>query len=221
MTQIPIKEQSNNQLNYYRELSYSQKGKLVEQIGNEFLQYYAFETVEIKTKALQKTEGDTVVNIVILRLPKKQVTADYKAGSSSKGYNDLCVDRAYFTKEGEPKVVNGSNVGWLYTTVSDWLIVVVPKTKKLFHIRWNGELQRKLIRSYSLYADHIEPLPSWVTLDLIKIDKYKNTEVLRINLDQLAEQFPDLVIEYDLVGMDTYEEALEVYFQQLEELEEL
>ena len=29
MTQIPIKEQSNNQLNYYRELSYSQKGKLV------------------------------------------------------------------------------------------------------------------------------------------------------------------------------------------------
>ena len=104
MTQIPIKEQSNNQLNYYRELSYSQKGKLVEQIGNEFLQYYAFETVEIKTKALQKTEGDTVVNIVILRLPKKQVTADYKAGGSSKGYNDLCVDRAYFTKEGEPKV---------------------------------------------------------------------------------------------------------------------
>ena len=64
MTQIPIKEQSNNQLNYYRELSYSQKGKLVEQIGNEFLQYYAFETVEIKTKALQKTEGDTVVNLV-------------------------------------------------------------------------------------------------------------------------------------------------------------
>ena len=60
-----------------------------------------------------------------------------------------------------------------------------------------------------------------MTLDLIKIDKYKNTEVLRINLDQLAEQFPDLVIEYDLVGMDTYEEALEVYFQQLEELEEL
>ena len=57
--------------------------------------------------------------------------------------------------------------------------------------------------------------------DFIKIDKYKNTEVLRINLDQLAEQFPDLVIEYDLVGMDTYEEALEVYFQQLEELEEL
>lgn len=218
MTQIPIQNHNHDQLNNYCQLDYNQKGKLVERIGKELLQFHAFGTVEITSKALQKVEGDTVINIEIPRITKKQITADYKSGGCSKGYNDLCIDIEYFTKKDIPKIVNGTNLGWLYTTVSDLLIVVVPKTKKLFSISWNGKIQRQLIRSYSLFTDRIEPLPSWVTLDLIKIDKYKNTKVLRIDLDQLAEQFPNLVIEYDLVRIDTYEEELEAYFQELEEL---
>ena len=57
--------------------------------------------------------------------------------------------------------------------------------------------------------DNIEPLPSWATIDLITIDKNKNTKVLRLNLDKLIEEFPEFISEYKLIGMDEYCNILE------------
>lgn len=205
--QIPI-------INYetfedYWNLDFNSKGKIIESIGTQFLHFYAITTREITSKMLQKTQGDTVATLAIPDIANKQVTADFKAGGHSRGYNDLCVDIQYLTKEGSPKLVNGTNIGWLFTTISDFIIVVVRKTKKLFCISWNNAIQNKLIRAYSLYCDGIEPLPAWVILDTITIDKYKNTQVLRINLDELLQQFPGFISEYKIVSMKSYIEQLE------------
>ena len=57
--------------------------------------------------------------------------------------------------------------------------------------------------------DNIEPLPDWLTVDLITIDKIKNTKVLRLNLDKLIEEFPQYISEYRLIGMNEYLNILE------------
>ena len=93
--------------------------------------------------------------------------------------------------------------------MSDFIITVVPKSKKLYFISWNNALKNELIRAYSLYCDGIEPLPSWVIMDTITIDKYKNTQVLRVNLEQLMEQFPEFISEYSIISMEKYFDQLE------------
>lgn len=205
--QIPIVNYET--LENYWKLDFDSKGKLIESIGTQFLHFYSIKTREITSKMLQKTQGDTVATVVIPELVNKQVTADFKAGGRSRGYNDLCVDIQYLTKEGTPKLVNGTNIGWLFTTISDFIIAVVPKSRKLYCISWSNCIQKELIRAYSLYCDGIEPLPAWVIMDTITIDKYKNTQVLRINLDQLLQQFPSFISEYDIVSMESYFESLE------------
>lgn len=205
--QIPIVNYET--LENYWKLDFDSKGKLIESIGTQFLHFYSIKTREITSKMLQKTQGDTVATLVIPELVNKQVTADFKAGGHSRGYNDLCVDIQYLTKEGTPKLVNGTNIGWLFTTISDFIITVVPKSRKLYCISWSNAVQKELIRAYSLYCDSIEPLPSWVIMDTITIDKYKNTQVLRINLDQLLQQFPHFISEYKIVSMENYFEQLE------------
>lgn len=195
--------------NYYRE-DYNTKGKLIESIGQQFLKFYNFNTVPITTKLLQKTQGDTVGTMTIPKLINKQITIEFKAGGNYKGYNDLSIDLDYSTKEGLPYANNGTNIGWLFTTVSDFIITVVPATKKLYTITWYGNgLHKALIRAYSLYIDKIEPLPSWVTIDLVTIDKIKNTRVLRLNLDKLIEECPEYIEEYKLIGMNEYFNILE------------
>ena len=179
--------------NYYRE-DYTTKGS---------------NTVPITTKLLQKTQGDTVGTMVIPNLANKQVTIEFKSGCNYKGYNELCIDLEYFTKEGLPYFNSGTNIGWLFTTVSNFIITVVPKAKKLYFMNWYNGLHSILIRAYSLFTDNIEPLPSWATIDLITIDKNKNTKVLRLNLDKLIEEFPELISEYKLIGMDEYCNILE------------
>ena len=194
--------------NYYRENS-SNKGKLIESIGQQFLKLYNFNTVPITTKLLQKTQGDTVGTMVIPNLANKQVTIEFKSGCNYKGYNELCIDLEYFTKEGLPYANGGTNIGWLFTTVSNFIITVVPKTRKLYFMNWYNGLHSILIRAYSLFMDNIEPLPSWATIGLITIDKNKNTKVLRINLDKLIEEFPEYINEYTLIGMNEYCNILE------------
>ena len=115
----------------------------------------------------------------------------------------------YLTKEGTPKLVSGTNIGWLFTTVSDFIIAIIPKSRKLYFISWNNALKNELIRAYSLFMDNIEPLPSWATIDLITIDKIKNTKALRLNLDKLIEEFPQYISEYRLIGMNEYLNILE------------
>ena len=205
--QIPIVNYET--LENYWNLDYSSKGKLVESIGTQFLHFYSIKTREITSKMLQKTQGETVATLAIPSLLSKQVTADFKAGGHSRGYNDLCVDIQYLTKEGTPKLVNGTNIGWLFTTISDFIITVVPKSRKLYCINWSNCIQKELIRAYSLYCDGIEPLPACVIMDTITIDKYKNTQVLRINLDQLLQQFPSFISEYDIISMENYFDQLE------------
>lgn len=205
--QIPIVNYET--LKNYWNLDFDSKGKLVESIGTQFLHFYSLRTREITSKMLQKTQGDTVATLVIPELVNKQVTADFKAGGHSRGYNDLCVDIQYLTKEGTPKLVNGTNIGWLFTTISDFIIAVVPKSRKLYCISWSNAVQKELIRAYSLYCDGIEPLPSWVIMDTITIDKYKNTQVLRVNLEQLMEQFPEFISDYKIVSMGNYFKQLE------------
>lgn len=196
--------------NYYRE-DYSTKGKLIESIGQQFLKYYNFSTIPITTRLLQKTQGDTVATIAILNLISKEVTVEFKAGGNYKGYNDLSVDLEYFTKEGLPYANGGTNMGWLFTTTSDFIITVVPKTKKLYCISWYGNkgIHKALIRAYSLFMDNIEPLPSWATIELITSDKIKNTRVLKLNLDKLIEEFPEYITDYTLIGMNEYFNILE------------
>lgn len=194
--------------NYYRE-DYTTKGKLIESIGTQFLKLYNFNTVPITTKLLQKTQGDTVGRIVIPNLVNKQVTVEFKAGGNYKGYNDLCIDLEYYTKDGRPYLNGISNIGWIYTTTSDYIITVVPGTKKLYFITWYNGLHKALIRAYSLFMDNIQPLPSWATIDLITIDKIKNTKALRLNLDKLIEEFPEFISEYKLIGMNEYLNILE------------
>lgn len=194
--------------NYYRE-DYTTKGKLIESIGTQFLKFYDFKTVSITTKSLQKTQGDTVGTMVIPNLVKKQITVEFKAGGNYKGYNDLCIDLYYYTKEGLPYANGDTNIGWLFTTVSDFIITVVPSTKKLYTIAWYNGLHKVLIRAYSLFMDNIKPLPSWVTMDLVTIDKMKNTRVLRLNLDKLIEECPEYIEEYKLIGMNEYFNILE------------
>lgn len=196
-------------LEKYWSLSYTDKGKLIESIGQQFLNFYTIKTIEITSKMLQKTYGDSVATLNIPNLLKQQTTVDYKSGGCSKGYNDLCIDIQYFTKEGAPKLVGGTNIGWLFTTMSDLIIVVVPKTKKLYCINWNNGLKNRLVKAYSLGCDNIESLPNWVILDTITIDKYKNTQVLRVNLDKLLQAHPREIIEYDLISMAQYFEKLE------------
>lgn len=194
--------------NYYRE-DYSTKGNLIESIGQQFLKLYNFNTVPITTKLLQKTQGDTVGTMVIPNLANKQATIEFKSGCNYNGYNELCIDLEYFTKEGLPYANSGTNIGWLFTTVSDFIITVVPKSKKLYFMNWYNGLHSTLIRAYSLFIDNIELLPSWATIDLITIDKNKNTKVLRLNLDKLIEEFPQFISEYKLIGMDEYCNILE------------
>ena len=196
-------------LENYWNLDFSSKGKLIESIGTQFLHFYSLRTKEITSKMLQKTHGDTVATLVIPGLANKQVTADFKAGGHSRGYNDLCVDIQYLTKEGTPKLVSGTNIGWLFTTVSDFIIAIIPKSRKLYFISWNNALKNELIRAYSLYCDGIEQLPSWVIMDTITIDKYKNTQVLRVNLEQLMEQFPEFISDYKIISMESYFRQLE------------
>ena len=169
-------------LETYWKQSYITKGTIIENIGQQFLKYNNFTTTAINTKLLQKTQGDTVGNLYIPRLLNKQITADYKAGGCSKGYNDLCIDIQYFKKDGTPLLVAGTNIGWLFTTVSDFIITVVPKTKKLYFITWYNGLHKELIKAYSLLADGVEQMPVWSNIDLITLDNYKNTEVIRVNL---------------------------------------
>lgn len=204
---IPIV--NHETLENYWSLSYTDKGKLVESIGTQFLQFYTIKTREITSKMLQKTHGDTVATLALPSLKPKQRTVDFKSGGHSKGYNDLCIDIQYLTKEGTPKLVSGTNIGWLFTTICDHIITVVPKSKKLYFINWNYGLKNHLIKAYSLYCDGLEPLPNWVILDTITIDKYKNTQVLRVNLDKLIESFPHEILEYDIVSMTKYFEILE------------
>lgn len=204
---IPIVNMANLE-NYYRENS-SNKGRIIESIGQQFLKLYNFNTVPITTKLLQKTQGDTVGTMVIPNLANKQVTIEFKSGCNYKGYNELCIDLEYFTKEGLPYANSGTNIGWLFTTVSNFIITVVPKTKKLYFMNWYNGLHSILIRAYSLFMDNIELLPKWATIDLITIDKNKNTKVLRINLDKLIEEFPELISEYKLIGMNEYCNILE------------
>ena len=45
-------------------------------------------------------------------------------------------------------------------------------------------------------------------MDTITIDKYKNTQVLRVNLEQLMEQFPQLISDYKIISMENYFEQL-------------
>lgn len=194
--------------NYYRE-DYTTKGKLIESIGTQFLKLYNFNTVPITTKLLQKTQGDTVGTMVIPNLVNKQITVEFKAGGNYKGYNDLCIDLYYSTKEGLPYANGGTNIGWLFTTTSEFIITVVPSAKKLYTIAWYNGLHKALIRAYSLYIDKLKPLPSWVTIDLITIDKIKNTRVLRLNLDKLIEECPEYIEEYKLIGMNEYFDILE------------
>lgn len=194
--------------NYYRE-DYSTKGRLIESIGQQFLKLYNFNTIPITTKLLQKTQGDTVGTMVIPNLANKQITVEFKAGCNYKGYNELCIDLEYFTKEGLPYANGGTNMGWLFMTVSDFIITVVPKNKKLYFITWYNGLHKELIKAYSLFMDNIEPLPNWATIDLITIDKIKNTKALRLNLDKLIEEFPELISEYKLIGIDEYCNILE------------
>ena len=92
---------------------------------------------------------------------------------------------------------------------SDYIITVVPGTKKLYSITWYNGLHKALIRAYSLFMDNIEPLPDWLTVDLITIDKIKNTKVLRLNLDKLIKEFPQYISEYRLIGMNEYLNILE------------
>lgn len=205
--QIPIVNYET--LENYWNLDYNSKGKLIESIGTQFQHFYSIKTREITSKMLQKTQGDTVATVVIPSLLNKQVTADFKAGGHSKGYNDLCIDIQYLTKEGTPKLVNGTNIGWLFTTVSDFIIAVVPKSRKLYCINWSNAIQKELIKAYSLYCDGIEPLPAWVNMDTITIDKYKNTQVLRVNIDKLLQQFPQFISDYKIISMENYFEQLE------------
>lgn len=194
--------------NYYRE-GYTTKGRLIESIGQQFLKLYNFNTVPITTKLLQKTQGDTVGTMIIPNLANKQVTIEFKSGCNYKGYNELCIDLEYFTEEGLPYANSVTNIGWLFTTVSDFIITVVPKTKKLYFITWYNGLHKELIKAYSLFMDKIEPLPNWAAIDLITIDKNKNTKALRINLDKFIEEFPQYINEYKLIGMDEYCNILE------------
>ena len=196
-------------LENYWNLDYSSKRKLIESIGTQFLHFYSLRTREITSKMLQKTQGDTVATLVIPNLVNEQITAEFKAGGCSKGYNDLCVDTLYFTKDGRPYLNGISNIGWLFTTMSYHIITVVPKTKKLYCISWNNAIQKELIRAYSLYCDGIEQLPSWVIMDTITIDKYKNTQVLRVNLEHLMEQFPEFISDYKIISMESYFRQLE------------
>ena len=191
-------------LETYWKQSYITKGTIIESIGQQFLKYNNFTTTAINTKLLQKTQGDTVGNLYIPRLLNKQITADYKAGGCSKGYNDLCIDIQYFKKDGTPLLVAGTNIGWLFTTVSDFIITVVPKTKKLYFITWYNGLHKELIKAYSLLVDRIETMPVWANIDLITIDNYKNTEVIRVNLEKLLQEHPELITEYKLISMDEY-----------------
>ena len=46
-------------------------------------------------------------------------------------------------------------------------------------------------------------------MDTITIDKYKNTQVLRVNLEQLMEQFPEFISEYSIISMEKYFDQLE------------
>ena len=194
--------------NYYKE-SYNTKGKIIEGICTRFLQYHNLNIRPITTRMLQKTQGDTVANMVIPNIANKQLTAEFKAGGSIKGYNDLCIDIAYYTKEGKPYSNNGTNIGWLFTTVSDFVVVVVPKAKKLYLVNWYGNgIHSKLIRAYSLYMDRINSLPNWVTIDIITSDKNKNTEVFRINLNELLTEFPECISEYSIVCSKEYENML-------------
>jgi hypothetical protein len=191
-------------LETYWKQSYITKGTIIENIGKQFLKYNNFTTTAINTKLLQKTQGDTVGNLYIPRLLNKQITADYKAGGCSKGYNDLCIDIQYFKKDGTPLLVAGTNIGWLFTTVSDFIITVVPKTKKLYFITWYNGLHKELIKAYSLLADGVEQMPVWSNIDLITLDNYKNTEVIRVNLEKLLQEHPELITEYKLISMDEY-----------------
>ena len=196
--------------NYYRE-DYNTKGKLIESIGQQFLKFYNFNTVPITTKLLQKTQGDTVGTMTIPKLINKQITIEFKAGGNYKGYNDLSIDLEYFTKEVLLYANGGTNMGWLFTTTSDFIITVVPKTKKLYCISWYGNkgIHKALIRAYSLFMDNIEPLPSWATIELTTSDKIKNTRVLKLNLDKLIEECPEYIEEYKLIGMNEYFNILE------------
>ena len=196
-------------LENYWNLDYSSKGKLIESIGTQFLHFYSLRTKEITSKMLQKTQGDTVGTMAIPNLASNQITVEFKSGGCSKGYNDQCIDTFYFTKDGRPYLNGISNIGWLFTTMSDFIITVVPKTKKLYFISWNNAIQKELIRSYSLWCDGIKQLPSWVIMDTITIDKHKNTQVLRVNLEQLMEQFPQFISEYKIISMENYFRQLE------------
>lgn len=191
-------------LETYWKYNYITKGSIIESIGQQFLKYHNFNTKEITTKQLQKTQGDTVGNLYIPTIADKQITVDYKAGGYSKGYNDLCIDIQYFRKDNTPILVAGTNIGWLFTTVSDFIITVVPKTKKLYCISWYNGLHKELIKFYSLLVDRIEPMPIWANIDLITIDNYKNTEVIRVNLEKLLQEHPELITEYKLISMDEY-----------------
>lgn len=207
IVQIPIDNYET--LENYWNLDYISKGKLIESIGTQFLHFYSFKTREITSKMLQKTQGDTVATLVIPELINKQVTIDFKAGGYSKGYNDLCIDIQYLNKAGTPKLVNGTNIGWLFITISDFIIVVVPKTRKLYCISWSNAIQKELIKAYSLWCDRIEQLPNWVIIDTITIDNYKNTQVLRVNIDKLLEEFPQFISDYKIISMENYFEQLE------------
>ena len=207
--QIPIV--NYEMLENYWNLDYKNKGKLIESIGTQFLHFYNIKTREITSKMLQKTHGDTVATLTLPNLKSKINSIDFKAGGYSKGYNDLCIDIQYFTKEGTPKLVSGTNIGWLFTTISDHIITIVPKSKNLYFINWNSGLKNYLIKAYSLWCDGIESLPSCVNIDTITIDKYKNTQVLRVNLEQLMDQFPTFISGYEII-------SIENYFSQLEEV---
>ena len=46
-------------------------------------------------------------------------------------------------------------------------------------------------------------------MDTITIDNYKNTQVLRVNLEQLMEQFPEFISDYKIISMENYFRQLE------------
>lgn len=47
-------------------------------------------------------------------------------------------------------------------------------------------------------------MPVWSNIDLITLDNYKNTEVIRVNLEKLLQEHPELITEYKLISMDEY-----------------
>lgn len=208
---ISIKKELIDQI---KSCSDSEKGKLLEQIAEEFFKSNGVEYQSLQTLNIQKNIGD----YIIFNPNKKDLLyAEVKSGHTfiKTNTDKLALDYLYFKKHSNCKSSyvqknSDDNKGWLHYIKAHWIIVINIESLKLYIIRDFQRVKENIIEHTDTYISNISP-SIWFYRNYhndihrfleggVKHDSCKESLIVNLTLNRRSiEELGGTLVECDII----------------------